>query len=609
MIPPTSRAVGLGAMRLSTDPARDEARAIEVLRAALDAGVTLIDTANAYGLDEEDRGHNERLVARAIAEWGGDRRAITVVTKGGMSRPGGRWIPDGRARSIAASCEASLRALGEGAIDLYLLHAPDPRTPLATSVRALAELRRAGLARAIGLCNVTLAQIEEALAIAPIDAVEVALSPLVPATLRTGVVSWCAARNIRVIAHTPLGGTRRARGAGRDPVLRAIAARHGATAPEIALAWLHAVSPAVVAIPGATRADTARSAARAATIALSAEDLAELQAHVPAVRSLAGPPPKREGERAGEIVILMGVPAAGKSTLVTSYTERGYVRLNRDETGGRLAGLLPRLERAFAEGARRFVLDNTYATRATRAAVIEIAHRLDLAARCVLVDTSLEDAQINAAIRMIRRHGALLGPDEIRAAAKDDPNTFGPSVQMRYFRDREPPAEDEGFDALEIVPFTRAPDPRLTTRALVIELDRALWASKSGTKSPIDPDDVALLPGARDLCARHRDGGYRLFATAWRPAIDPARFEALFARARDLLGMEIELALCPHPDGPPACFCRKPLPGLGVLLMERHGVDPRASLHVGDGPADRLFAERLGFRWLDARSAGVAPLV
>src|SRR5437899_337133 len=123
-------------MRLSTGPDRDEGRAIATVHAALEAGVTVLDTARAYGLDDGDRGHNERLLARALAAHPAGARA-RVVTKGGMTRPDGGWRPDGRARAIAADCEESLRALGRP-IDLYLLHAPDPRTPWATSVRALA---------------------------------------------------------------------------------------------------------------------------------------------------------------------------------------------------------------------------------------------------------------------------------------------------------------------------------------------------------------------------------------------------------------------------------------------------------------------------------------
>ena len=146
-----ARTIAIGCMRLSTDPDRDDDRSVEVLHAAFDAGVTLLDTADAYCLDERDIGHNERLIARALSTWSGDRSRITIATKGGMTRPEGRWEPDGRAKHLRAACERSCRALGVDRIALYQLHAPDPRTPLSTSVRALAALKRDGLIAAIGL--------------------------------------------------------------------------------------------------------------------------------------------------------------------------------------------------------------------------------------------------------------------------------------------------------------------------------------------------------------------------------------------------------------------------------------------------------------------------
>jgi aryl-alcohol dehydrogenase-like predicted oxidoreductase len=147
-------------MRLSTDPARDEGAALAVLHAALDAGVTLLDTSDAYCRDEADAGHNERLIAQALKTWRGDRARVLVATKGGLRRPAGRWVADGRAKHLAAACDASRRALGVDRIALYQLHAPDPRTPLATSVRALEALKRDGAIEAIGLCNVSVRQIE-----------------------------------------------------------------------------------------------------------------------------------------------------------------------------------------------------------------------------------------------------------------------------------------------------------------------------------------------------------------------------------------------------------------------------------------------------------------
>ena len=235
-----------------------------MLHAAFDAGINFIDTADAYCWDSSEAGHNERLIARALACWHGDRARVAVATKGGLTRPEGRWIANGRARHLAAACEASRRALGVDRIHLYQLHAPDPRTPLATSVRALASLKRDGLIESIGLCNVNVGQIEEARRITEIAAVQAELSIWNDESILGGVAEYRIANGIRLLAYRPLGGPKRLRRTGSEPVLVALAARHGATPFEIALAWLRDLSTLILPIPGPTRVgDRAVGRARA----------------------------------------------------------------------------------------------------------------------------------------------------------------------------------------------------------------------------------------------------------------------------------------------------------------------------------------------------------
>ena len=210
--------IGLGCMRLSTDEERDEECALETIGAAAGAGITVFDTAHAYGLGAEELGHNERLLARALWSCGADTTA-RIVTKGGMARPDGAWVPDGRAKTIRADCEASLDALDGLPIDLYLVHAPDPRTPWRTTVRALARLADDRLVRHVGVANVSRPQFDEALAHAPIAAVQAALSPFDDRALRGGVVERCVEAGIPLIAHSPLGGPRRKRALARHDSL------------------------------------------------------------------------------------------------------------------------------------------------------------------------------------------------------------------------------------------------------------------------------------------------------------------------------------------------------------------------------------------------------
>ena len=212
-------------------------------------------------------------------------------------------MPDGRARAILSDCEASLEALDGLPIDTYLLHAPDPRTPWRTSLRALARLQADGLVARVGVSNVSRDQLEEAVALAPIAAVQVALSPTDDRALRGGLLERCAELGITLIAHSPLGGPRRA----ARRVLRARRVRARPTTPpaQVALAWLLSLSAAVVAIPGATRPETARSAARAAT----------LVARTPSRPAGRAPGPRPAAGEGGEVVLVMGIPGAGKTRL------------------------------------------------------------------------------------------------------------------------------------------------------------------------------------------------------------------------------------------------------------------------------------------------------
>lgn len=255
------RPIGLGGMPMSIQGRPSEVQSLRTLTEALDLGFDLIDTADVYCLDDGDLGHNERLIATALREWGGDRDRVLVATKGGCTRPGGRWDVDGRPARLKAACERSLKALGVERIALYQLHAPDPKVRFEDSVGALAELRAAGKVAHVGLSNVSVDQIRAAQAIVPITSVQNRLSPLDVRALRDGVVAHCAAEGITFLAYSPVGGSR---GIGRlreTAALKEVAGRTGWTVPQVALAWLLACSPCVVPIPGASKVASARASA------------------------------------------------------------------------------------------------------------------------------------------------------------------------------------------------------------------------------------------------------------------------------------------------------------------------------------------------------------
>jgi aryl-alcohol dehydrogenase-like predicted oxidoreductase len=567
--------IGLGCMRLSDDPSGDEL-ARSTIAAAAQSGVTVFDTARAYGPVPDGLGHNERLLAGALRACGAHARA-RIVTKGGMTRARGGWIPDGRAKAIREDCEASLAALDGLPIDLYLIHAPDPGTPWRTSARALGRLLDEGLVKHVGLANVNRRQLDEALELAPIAAVEVALSVFDDRAIRSGLLDRCAEAGIALIAHSPLGGPARAPRAGRHPTLTAVARASAATPAEVALAWLLELAPVVVAVPGARRPATARSAARAATLALDTGARAELARAFTSLRPLAGAP--RRARARGEVVLVMGIQGAGKSRVAQDYVARGYVRLNRDERGGSLSALADALDRRLSAGATRLVLDNTYLTRAARSRVVEAAARHRVPTRCVWLDTPLAAAQVNLVERLLERFGALPSPEELRTLARREPGVLAPTSQMRAARELEPPSTDEGLTFVERVPFTRAQRPG---RAAVFVAAAALRAR--GWREALDQGDPAAPHLVFDWTA---DGsGDGLAACVVR-------------LAAEVTG-PVEGALCPHRGGPPRCWCRPPLPGLPLAFARAHAVDPARSLLVGAGPAHRQLASALGARYAAA---------
>jgi aryl-alcohol dehydrogenase-like predicted oxidoreductase len=273
---PAVAAVGYGGMHLSLQDRPPAEQGVQAIHAALDAGATLIDTADVYCLDQHDIGHNERLIAQALRTWSGERDRILVATKGGVVRPGGRWESDARPTQLRAACDRSLRALAVERIDLYQLHAPDPKVPFQESIGALAELRAAGKIRLVGLSNVSVDEIRTAAAIVPITSVQNRLNPFFRESLVEGVVRYCAGRGIGFLAYSPTGGGRLNRKLPTHPVLQPMAARLGVSAHVLVLAWVLAQSPNVIVIPSARTVEHAADSARAADLTLSAEDLARI---------------------------------------------------------------------------------------------------------------------------------------------------------------------------------------------------------------------------------------------------------------------------------------------------------------------------------------------
>ena len=276
-------AIGLGGMPMSIEGRPDEARSIATIHAALDAGVTLLDTADAYHLTAHDVGHNESLIARALASYGAATSDVLVATKGGHLRPGdGTWTQNGSPAYLKAACEASLRRLGVDAIGLYQFHRPDPDVPYAESVGALRDLLDEGKIQMAGVSNANPDQIRLAQEVlgGRLASVQNQFSP----SFRSSEpeLRLCNELGIAFLPWSPLGGISRAARLGTSQErFRLVGEQLGVSPQQVTLAWMLALSPVVVPIPGSSRPETIRDSAAAASLQLSPDQVTELSADSP----------------------------------------------------------------------------------------------------------------------------------------------------------------------------------------------------------------------------------------------------------------------------------------------------------------------------------------
>ncbi len=274
----TVSAIGLGAMPLSIEGRPDRERALRTVHAALDEGVTLIDTADAYHLHADEVGHNEELIAEALRSWGGDASSVLVATKGGHLRPGdGSWTLNGSPEYLKTAAKESARRLGVEQIGLYQFHRPDPGVPYEESVGAIRDLLDEGLIARAGISNANPGQIRQAQEILGdrLVSVQNQFSPSFRSS--EAELELCAELGIAFLPWSPLGGISSAAQLGSSSEAFAqVADAHGVSPQQVALAWELAKAPVVIAIPGSSRPETIRDSVRAVDLELTADELALL---------------------------------------------------------------------------------------------------------------------------------------------------------------------------------------------------------------------------------------------------------------------------------------------------------------------------------------------
>lgn len=301
------------------------------------------------------------------------------------------------------------------------------------------------------------------------------------------------------------------------------------------------------------------------------------------------------------IVIVMGINAAGKSTLVQQFVKDGYQRINRDLTGGDLEFQTTIAEDALSNGVDKVVLDNTYPTKKSRASLVKLAKELKGKISCYWLTTSLEDAQLNASIRMVRKYGKLLSPAEMKASK--DPNAFPPAALFHYRKIFEKPTQAEGFDEVIEVPFVRKWPAEYKNKAVIFDYDQTLRDSAGEQAYPTKFEEIIIRSKMTKVVKSFESQGYILLGASNQSGVAKGILTEEMARkcfeeTNNMLGVRLDFQFCPHTIPPVSCYCRKPHPGMGAFFIEKYKLNPAECIMIGDQTTDKSFAERCGFQFI-----------
>jgi HAD superfamily hydrolase (TIGR01662 family) len=300
----------------------------------------------------------------------------------------------------------------------------------------------------------------------------------------------------------------------------------------------------------------------------------------------------------------MGYNAAGKSTLVKSYTDQGYIRANRDLLGGSLEECATKAGNILRNFNKPVVLDNTYPSVKSRASIIRAAQVAKVPIRCVHLTTSLEDAQLNACLRMMKKIGTIPNPEDFKGYSKD-PNVFPPAAIYRYRKQFEKPTLAEGFSQIINEAFIRVWEPEYVNKAIICDYDGTLRICNDGSKFPTKPGQIKILPNRTETLKKYQRDGYVLLGASNQSGVAKGDFtfteaDHCFEETNRLIGVDIDYLFCQHRVPPITCYCRKPAPGMGAYFIEKYKLLPSKCIMVGDMGGDKSFAARCGFQYVDA---------
>lgn len=230
-----------------------------------------------------------------------------------------------------------------------------------------------------------------------------------------------------------------------------------------------------------------------------------------------------------------------------------------------------------------------------------MANSKNVSIRAMVLDTSMEDIQYNASLRILQKCGKMLSPDELKK--NKDPNIFPPSVIFGFQKRFEMPTVAEGFDSVEHVPFVRSFGPEYKNRALICDYDSTLRITKSGVHYPTETNDIEILPNRTEILQKYKDEGYLLLGVSNQSGIHSGKLsngaaKACFEKTNKLLGHDIDYVYCPHQSNPISCYCRKPFPFWPVYFIEKYHLDRTQVIFVGDLTTDKTCAKRAGIKFI-----------
>lgn len=303
-----------------------------------------------------------------------------------------------------------------------------------------------------------------------------------------------------------------------------------------------------------------------------------------------------------KVVMVMGYPASGKSTITKDLVAKGMISLNRDTEGGKIVDLLPKMESLLLDN-KDVVLDNLFALAEVRKPFIDLAKKHGADISCLLMGTSIEDAQFNVVQRAIGLLGKFPTPEVIKAAKHT--NVFPPLVLFKYKKEFQKPTVAEGFSVVATRKFVREVDPTFVNKAIILDYDGTLRECIGGNeKYPVSVDQIEIKPKRKEVLQSYLDKGYKLLGMSNQSGIakgtlSEATAHELFKFTNKQIGIDIEYQFCPHQSAPISCYCRKPMNGKGVEFILKHKLKASDCVMVGDFTSDETFAKRSGFQYVD----------